>query len=660
MSPRIAAALGLAALGLLGIVWVVVQGQLPPAEYTFNNDGEIESLDPAVVTGQPAGRIIEAVFEGLVRLGPKDREPRPGIAESWELSEDGLTYTFKLRKDAVWSNGEPCNAQDFVYSMRRFLDPLTLAEYAYQAWYLKNAKRYSRAARGVEVGDLVEVELHEQPDGALEYARGIVLRGKLVRVETDEGVSEDDLADAAQFADHRTFVVEVDGQENRFRIGEAAAATADSRACRQLLLDFSEVGFTAPDDHTIVMELETPTPYWLQLVGFYPLWPVNQTCVETYGKLAWTEAENIVTNGPFTLEFRRIRDRMRLRKFADYWDADDVHVESIDALAVESLTTQFNLYETGKCDYITKVSPLTARELLKVDPPREDFYPAPQFGTYFYSMNVTRPPLDDVRVRRALRLAIDRTEIIATAGSVEQPARSFTPPGIPGYDPPECRDTDTEEARRLLAEAGFPGGEGFPRIEILYNFEEQHQTVAELVRKQWRRVLGIDVSTRNEEWQTYLSSTRQLKFDVARRAWIGDYLDPNTFLDLFLSYGENNQTGWGDPEYDEIIEAAKYESDPTARLAMLRRAEEILMDKGPLIPLFYYATRYLVRPHVKGFYYNVQDTHPLRYIRIERSEGGRRKAEGGTTASDAQASPARYSAFRLPPAAFATQGASPW
>lgn len=622
MSPRITAALAIAAFSLAGIVWVVAQGQLPPADFTFNNDGEIESLDPAVVTGQPEGRIIEALFEGLVRLGPEEREPRPGIAKSWEVSDDGLIYTFKLREGAVWSNGEPCTAEDFVYSMRRFLDPLTLAEYAYQAWYLKNAKRYSRAARGIEVGEPVEVELHEKPADAREYARGAVLRGKLVRVETDEGVSDEALADPAKYVEHRTFVVEIDGEEIGFRVGEPGDETGDARVCRQILLDFSEVGFRALDDYTIEMVLETPTPYWLQLVGFYPLWPVNQTCVETHGQLAWTDPENIVTNGPFTLEFRRIRDRMRLRKFADYWDADDVHVETIDALAVESLTTQFNLYETGKCDYITKVSPITARELLKIEPPREDFVPAPQFGTYFYSMNVTRPPLDDVRVRQALLLAIDRAEIIATAGSVEQPARSFSPPGIPGYEPPQCRDTDIAEAQRLLAEAGFPGGEGFPKIEILYNFEEQHQTVAELIRKQWRRALGIDVATRNEEWQTYLSTTRQLKFDVARRAWIGDYLDPNTFLDLFVTGGENNQTGWGNEEYDQIIESAKYEKDSAVRLEMLARAEEILMAEGPIIPIFFYATRYLVRPHVKGFYYNVQDTHPLRYIRVEGDASG--------------------------------------
>lgn len=613
MPSRLGFALLLAALAVGGIVWIVGQGQLPPADFTFNNDGEIESLDPAVVTGQPEGRIIDAIYEGLVHLGPKDREPRPGMAERWEVSDDGLTYTFHLRKDATWSNGEPVTADDFVYSMRRFLDPLTLAEYAYQAWYLKNGRRYSLGARGPEVGDPVEVELHESADGALPYARGEVVRGELVRVETDSGYTDAELADPKTFVDRRTFVVEVDGAEQRFRVAGDEDRFDDATSCRQLLLDFSEVGFRAVDDHTVETVLEAPTPYWLQLLGFYPLAPVNRTCVETHGP-RWTDPDKIVTNGPYRVLFRRLRDRTRLERFAGYWDAENVAFETIDALAVMSLTTQLNLYETGECDWISKVAPLIAREFLKQNPPRPDFNPAPQFGTYFYTFNVTRPPLDDERVRRALVMSIDRKEILATAGSVEVEARTFTPPGLPDYEAPECPDTNVEEARRLLAEAGYPDGVGFPKIEILYNFEESHQTIAELIRKQWRRALGIDVATRNEEWGAYLSSQRQLNYDVVRRAWIGDYLDPNTFLDLYVTGGGNNNTGWGDPEYDRLIRDAKTELDPERRLAMLHEAETMLMERGPVMPIYYYTSRSLVRPRVRGFYNNLQDVHPLRYF----------------------------------------------
>ncbi|TWT96050.1 Periplasmic oligopeptide-binding protein precursor [Botrimarina colliarenosi] len=624
MPPRLAFALVCLVAMLGGVVAVVKQGQLPPADFTFNNDTEIESLDPAVVTGQPEGRIIDELYEGLVKLGPKDRKPMPGVAERWEVSDDGLTYTFHLRRDAKWSDGSPVTARDFVYSMRRFLDPLTLAEYAYQAWYLKNAKRYSRAARGVEIGDRVEVELLEPSADALPFARGEVLRGELVGVETDPGVAAEMLDDPAKFIDYRTFVVSIDGEEQRFRIGDRVPARAPTGAkpCRQLTLDFAEVGFRAIDDYTVETVLESPTPYWLNLLGFYPLAPVNQRCIETHGPAKWTEAENLVTNGPFRLEFRRLRDRIRLRKNPHYWNRDGVALETIDALAVQSLTTSFNLYETGKVDWITKVTPLIARELFEAEPPRDDFNPDAQFGTYFYAFNVTRKPFDDPRVRQALVLALDREEIVTTACAGELPARSFTPPGLPNYDAPECPDTNVERAKELLAEAGYPDGTGFPKIEILYNYEQQHQTIAELIRKQWRRNLGIDVSTRNEEWGSFLSSQRQQKYDVMRRAWIGDYLDPNTFLDLFVTDGENNATGWGDPEYDRLIREAKAEADPEVRIEMLAEAERILMREVPIMPIYYYVSRSMVKPYVYGWYNNLEDRHPLWALSIDRTATG--------------------------------------
>ncbi|MEQ8848654.1 peptide ABC transporter substrate-binding protein [Botrimarina sp.] len=616
MPPRLLTAFVILAGLAAGVIVIVRQGQLPPADFTFNNDTEVESLDPAVVTGQPEGRIIDELYEGLVRLDPKDRKPIPGVAKEWEVSDDGKTYTFHLRRDAKWSDGSPVTAEDFVYSMRRFLDPQTLAEYAYQAWYIKNARRFSRAARGVRPGDPVEVELYELPPGALPFARGELLRGELVAVETLPGATEQELEDPARYTELRTFLVEIDGERRRFRVGEGPFP--DASPAKQLTLAFDQVGFRALDDYTVQTELEAPTPYWLNLLGFYPLAPVKRECVETHGPGAWIKAGNIVTNGPYMLQFRRIRDRIRLRKNPHYWNRDNVALETIDALAVQSLTTSFNLYETGEVDWITKVTPLIARELFEQTPPREDFNPDAQFGTYFYNFNTTRAPFDDPRVRRALVLALDRQEIVTTACAGELPARSLTPPGLPDYEAPECAGMDLDRARQLLAEAGYPGGVGFPKIEILYNYEQQHQTIAELIRKQWRRGLGIDVATRNEEWSTYLASTRQLNFDVVRRAWIGDYLDPNTFLDMFVTGGENNNTGWGDPEYDRLIRDAKFESDPAKRLELLAGAERILMTELPVMPIYYYVSRSMVAPYVYGWHNNLEDRHPLWSLSIDR------------------------------------------
>ncbi|MEM6798866.1 MAG: peptide ABC transporter substrate-binding protein [Planctomycetota bacterium] len=624
MSPRVLMPIVMliGALGLVG--WTVRQGSLPPAEFTFNNGAEIRSFDPAVLIDNASGRIAWALYEGLVRLSPEDRSAMPGMAERWDVSDDGLTYTFHLRPGVVWSNGDPVTADDFVYSMRRFLDPQTQAEYAYQAWYLKNARRYTRAMRGVEPGDQVEVELHDPPAGESKYARGELVRGVLRQIEEDPNASEEELADDARYAEFRTFVVETEaGDERRFQIDADRGTEPDkAEVAKQLLLDFREVGIRALDERTVETVLESPTPYWLELLGFYPLSPVNRRCIEEHGPREWAKPANLVTNGAYQVEFHRLRDRIRLRKNPRYWNAENVAIETIDALAVESLTTAFNLYETGKVDWVEKVPPLIARELLNADTPRKDMNPAPYLATYFYTFNTDRKPFDDVRVRRALVMAIDRDEIVTTACAGELPGRSLSPPGLPGYTAPQCQPSDPEKARALLAEAGFPGGSGFPKIEILYNNNDQHKTIAELVRKQWRRNLGIDVSTRNEEWTTALLSQRTQQYDVARRSWIGDYLDPNTFIDMFVTDGENNQTGWSNAEYDRLVRDAGQEPDKVKRLELLRQAEVILMDEVPVMPMYFYVSRNLVRPEVRGFYNNMQDSHPLWALSIDREATG--------------------------------------
>jgi oligopeptide transport system substrate-binding protein len=593
--------------GMGAVAWAVLRLQLPPADFTFVNETEIKSLDPAIVTGQPEHRIIEALFEGLTRLDPKTLEPLPGVAESWDISPDKRTYTFHLRSDAKWSNGEPVTASNFVYSLRRFLDPQTAAEYAYQAWYIKNARRYSSGAAGISPGDPVEVELAERPPGALPHARGQVLRGRLLGV-VGEGQG-------------RVFSVEIDGQPQRFCIGEEASAAV--RPCKQVLLDFREVGIRAIDDHTLQTVLENPTPFWLSLTAYYALYAVNRTCVETYGSPSWTYPENIVTNGPYRLEIRRIRDRIRLVKSDTYWDRQHVRLGVIDALAITSQVTMFNLYETGNVDWITDPPAIVLRELLHAKPPRNDLNPKPFLSTYYYMLNTRRKPLDDVRVRQALALALDREEITRAATAAgEVPAYSLVPPGMPHYKAPTLGAENVAEARRLLAEAGYPDGRGFPKLEILYNTHEAHQTIAELVRKQWQRNLGINVETRNEEWASYQSSIRQMNYTVARRGWIGDYLDPNTYLDMMVTGGENNSTGWSNAEYDRLIAAARSEIDERRRLEILHHAEEILMRDVPIVPIYFYVSKNMVKPYVRGFYNNLEDLHPLDDIWIDHNLKG--------------------------------------
>lgn len=595
-------------VGAAAVAWAVLRVQLPPADFTFVNETEIKSLDPHIVTGQPEHRILESVFEGLTQLDPQTCEPLPGMAESWDISDDKLVYTFHLRTDAHWSNGEPVTAHDFVYSYRRFLDPMTAAEYAYQAWYIKNAKRYSSGAAGIEPGDLVEVELNERPSGSLPFARGRLLHGRLVSKEgTGEG---------------RVFTVEIDGRERRFRAGEFPAHDG-IEPCRQVILDFREVGVHALDDYTLRTTLESPTPFWLGLTAYHAVLPVNQTCVETYGTPQWTYPENIVTNGAYRVAFRRIRDRIRLAKSDTYWNRDSVRLNVIDALAITSQVTMFNLFETDEADWITDPPAIVIRELLKPGQSRDDFNPEPFLSTYFYNLNITRKPLDDKRVRRALAMALDREEITRAATAAgEVPAYSLVPPGMPNYEAPKFGVEDVEEARRLLAEAGYPDGRGFPKLEILYNTHEAHQTIAQLVRKQWQKNLGVVVSTRNEEWASYQSSVRQMQYTVARRGWVGDYLDPNTYLGMMVTDGENNSTGFASREYDALIAAAEKEVDEARRIEFLRKAENILVDELPIIPIYFYVSKNMVKPYVHGFYENLLDNHPLYRLSIDHDLEG--------------------------------------
>ena len=596
------------ALVLAVTVWAIRFPDEPPADFTFVNNTEVKSLDPAIVTGQPEGRILEGLFEGLINLDAKTLAVIPGIAEHWDLAEDKLRYTFHLRPNARWSDGSTITAHDVRWSLRRFLDPATAGQYAYQAWYIKNARRYTLMQ--LNEGDPLEVELNERPEGALPFARGKLLFGTLKKIEI--------IPAAGANAERKRFFVVIDGVERSFLPG----STSGDEACKQVLLDFREVGIRALGDHTLEVTLESPTPYFLSLLGFYPLFPVQPKCVETFGYPAWTKPENMVTGGPYTLQSRRIRDRLRMVRNEAYWDRENVNCRTIDALAVESVVTGLNLYLTGEADWITTIPSAIIPEILAEK--RDDFHPVPELTVYFYRINCKRPALDNKLVRRALAMALNKQQVVDTVSRAgELPARSFVPPGLPGYHSPLGPDYDPEGARRLLSEAGYPEGRGMPSIPILYNTDEAHQSIAELIQDQWKRTLAIDVSPQNQPWPTYLASQRTLDYWVCRAGWGGDYLDPNTFLDLFVTDGANNETGWSNAEYDRLIKAAATEFDAAERMKLFEKAEVILLDEMPIIPIYFRVSKNMVRPYVKGFYNNPLDMHPLKAIEIDEAEKSR-------------------------------------
>jgi oligopeptide transport system substrate-binding protein len=350
------------------------------------------------------------------------------------------------------------------------------------------------------------------------------------------------------------------------------------------------------------------------LAAFFVLFPVNRECVEQFGYPEWTKAENAVTNGPYRLTERRLRQKIRMTKNENYWSAADTKINTIDALAVESETTSLNMFMTGEVDWVVTIPTVVAPELIH----RPDFRSAPMMTTNFYRFNTKRKPLDDPRVRQALSMAIDKKAIcerILRAGQV--PALTLVPPGMANYQSPPGLPYDPERARKLLAEAGYPGGAGFPKLQILYNTADIHKAVAEVIQRQWRANLGISMELKNLEWKVFLDALHKMEFDVARSGWTGDYPDPNTFVDMFVKDGVQNETGWSSPEYDQLVAAAAKETNSQTRMQMLHDAEAILTEGAPIIPLYYSVSLNMVQPRVKHFYENLQDIHPLHVLEVD-------------------------------------------
>jgi oligopeptide transport system substrate-binding protein len=653
-SPR--QVLALACLGLLGagLLSLARRAGLAPADLTYNNGTEVSTLDPATVSGVPEGRIIRALFEGLCIKHPRTLAALPGMAESWEISNDRRTYTFKIRAGALWSNGDPVTADDFEYSWRRMLHPATAAEYAYQLWYIEGSRQYTMLAdeflytrshrRGLWFEELGEGRLRVGLTGyaaeAAEREAELELRG-LTRCEKDQafcslGTAEfslpfdledvrwqpsppQDAGHLAEYAYGDAWLMEGQASEATLAALRAAGEIIPGDVFRREVVEPELLGLRATSEQLFEVKLLAATPYFLDIVAFYPVFPVNRRNIEEAQarwpgswEMMWLHPENIVTNGPYRIEFRRINDRIRLRKNETYWDADSVALETIDALAVDHLGTSLNLYLTGELDWIDRPTTQVIPRLM----PREDFNPAAYLGVYFYRFNTARPPFDDARVRRALSLAVDRealTQKITKAG--EKPAFGFCPPGMGAYpmvEFPHAQDmaANLREARQLLAKAGFgPEGKEFPTFEVLYNTDQTHKDIAEVLANDWKRHLGIKVKLLNQEWKVYLDSQKNMDYEVSRSAWIGDYADPNTFLDMFVSGGENNRTGWGNPRYDELIRLAASEPDKAHRLEHFVAAETVLLEELPIMPLYYYVTRNLVNPRLGGFFENVQDEH---------------------------------------------------
>ena len=382
------------------------------------------------------------------------------------------------------------------------------------------------------------------------------------------------------------------------------------------LTDLSRLGVRAIDDKTVRVELIAPTPFFLELCAFWALAVVPEKAITQHGD-QWCLRQPLPVSGSHTLEFWHVRDRVRLRKNTHYWDADNTRNNVVDFLPVEAAATAINLYEAGQADIIWDKS-LVPIELLDALSQRPDYHKFDYLGSYFVRFNTTKKPLDDPRVRKAMALAIDKAGLVAkyTKGG-ERLANHFVPPGTGNYSSPEGPTHDPVLAKRLLAEAGFPEGKGFPTdFEYLFNSSEVNKNIAVELQRMWHETLGIQVKLRQAENKVYLAAQSALDYHLSRSSWIGDYNDPNTFLDMFMTQNGNNRTGWADADYDRLIRLANATPDLAKRNALFREAETILIaDELPIFPLFFYVGINIYHPdRIGGIHPNILDIHPISAI----------------------------------------------
>ena len=395
--------------------------------------------------------------------------------------------------------------------------------------------------------------------------------------------------------------------------------------------DFGTVGVEVLDAQTLRLRLKGPIPYFPNLLKHYSWFPVHPPTIEaqpagmTDLSGSWTR-DAYVGNGPFVMDTWQPQQFIYATASETYWDAEAVGLEGIYFLPINDQETEMRMFQSGQL-HVTSSVPTNYAPVLRE---REDpaFRSDPYLGVYYYRFNVTRPPLDDPRVRRALALTIDREEVTrdVTQGG-QQPATTFVPPGFDGYSSPPGAAYDAAEARRLLAAAGFPEGEGFPRLKLLFNTSEAHRKVAESIVRNWNRELGIDLQLENQEWGTYLDTLNQLDYDIARSAWIGDYLDPVTFLEIMRTGNGNNRTGWSDPAFDQRIRIALTPETSEAHYAALYEAEEILLQAMPLAPIYFYVNNYMLHPAVQNWHPKLLDNRPIKQVRLSAERAAERESE---------------------------------
>jgi oligopeptide transport system substrate-binding protein len=492
------------------------------------NGGDPPDLDPQLAQGTPEAHIIDFLFEGLVDQDPSDLRPVPGVAKDWEISPDGLVYTFHLRPEAKWSNGKPVTAEDFHRSFQRILAPAFASEIADQ--------------------------LYIYVAGAEDYFKG-----------------------------------------------------------RQT--DFSKVGFQVVDPLTLRITLVHRSPYFLQILSERQAFPVPIDVIKEFGDVLrrgskWTLPGNMVSNGPYVLREWRPNQYVEIARSPTFWGRDQIKLRAVRYFPIEEPVAEEDAFRSGQL-HLTSTLP-TARIGVYKSENSPLLRVTPLSAIYYYMFNTLRPPFNDARVRRALAMAMDRERIVEDVSrGGETPAYSMTRDGMGGFTSETKIPRDAEAARRLLADAGYPGGRGFPKVTLLYNTAENHRAIAEAIQQIWRRELNIDIDLYNQEWKVYLDSMHMMSFQVCRAALVIDPYDPYQYLRAFERNSGFNDSGWSNPEYDRLLEEGIALPDQARRFEHYQKAEAILLRDMPIIPIYFYTHHYVIRPEVRDWPDNLIDFLPL-------------------------------------------------
>jgi oligopeptide transport system substrate-binding protein len=517
------------------VVWQYTQVPLPEEPDTSvlhrGLPSDPESVDPHKARSTQAGDVLRDIGEGLLGYSATG-ELLPGVAESWEISDEGLTYTFRIRENARWSNGDPLTAGDFVFSLRRLVDPATAAFYASSIAVVDNAE-------AIIAGELSPEEL----------------------------------------------------------------------------------GVEAVDDRTLVIRLRQPTPYLLSLLTFPSTFPVHAGSIAAHGE-EFTRPGNLLSNGAYKLDAWTPGSVLSLSRNEHYWNDAATAIDEVRHHVLTQGVTELNRYRAGELHMTSTVPPDNFAQV------REEYGDqlrvAPYLGVYYYGFNLTKPPFkDNPGLREALSMAIDRDVLVEKiTGRGEAPAYSWVPPGVDNYEPRRLafadmtQDERNARARRLVAEAGY-GPDNPLQIELRYNTSDEHRRIALAVQAMWKEVLGVETTLINEEFQVLLANMREAEVtQVFRTSWIGDYNDAHTFLSIVESDNASNMPRYANEEFDAVMDQAARQLNLKWRRVHLEEAERVFLADYAVIPLYFFVSKHLVSPQIRGWGDNVLDYHYSQHLSL--------------------------------------------